>query len=65
MQFDLEVVDVQQSGPQKMFEEALQLPFLQARMMAMRMVKMKASWELFRFLTLPPQQWFPFLGPVL
>ena len=49
MQFDLQVVDVQQSGPQKMFGEALQLLFLQARMMAMRMVKMKASWELFRF----------------
>ena len=27
--------------------------------------QMKANWELFRFLTLPPQQWFPFLGPVL
>ena len=65
MQFDLEEVVVQQSGPQKMFEEALQLLFLQTGMMAMKMVKMKASWEFHRSFAPPPQQWFPFLGPIL
>ena len=63
MQFDLEEVVVQQSGPQKMFGKALQLLFLQTGMMAKRMVEMKASWVFLRFLTPPPQQWFPFLGP--
>ena len=29
------------------------------------MVKMKASWEFHRSFAPPPQQWFPFLGPIL